>query len=944
MPGRQVFETALDQLSSKSLFVTAEGSVKFCDTTLADELGYERDALLDSNLFDVLVPQEKQATASQSFEQVITQDRDLEGCETPIRSAEGECRSIAWIDVVEDGDQTIVIGRLTTPQTIPLFDHELEPYRTLVDHFPNGLITLFDEDLRFRIVGGPAFEEVDLSPEDLRDNRLQDVFPEENVDGLRPLFRRALEGETNVTTLPLKDRFFEVQVLPVTDNSGNVVAGMSVSQDVTERITRERELEEARDRYKSLIQNASVPIFVGDETGTVHEMNESAEELTGMSRKELIGDSMLKIHPSEEEDRYRAGIRQHANEGGTRRYFPNGDQVYIVDDDGTRIPVEITPAVIEQGEETLVHALFRDISDYVWYENTLEELHENAGELVQATTDVEIAQTIVDTAIDTLDLQLISVNLMDTDAETLSPVAYSDDVVDVIGDPPSLPLTESLAGEVFLSKEAIRVDDVRSREEVYNSDTPIRSQLIVPIGEFGVIICGSTTAATFDQEDQRLLELLARNASSVFTRVNREQELRRREQDLKKRTETLERVEELNTRIRNLTQIAIQSETRDELEQEVCELLSDTDPFVFGWVGEISPERDELIPRTWAGRDQGYLDSCPLTLDNMAADPAVQTAQTSNPTIISNTATDVQEEPWRREAINRNFSSVIAVPIVFQDVLYGVLTLYAEDRDAITERIRDVLTDWGEIMGYAVKEVERTSAILSQQGAAVRFSVESEACPLLRIARNSQCTLLFEGLREQEGDESTVFVRVYDCSAQQFIEAAEQATVISSITQVSESDDGLLFQVTITEMFIASVLARYGIRLESIMGASEDSVRVRLVTPPTIPVHRVVDIVSTEYPDSTLLGTDDLTEYPQRQAEVSEQPLQNLTDRQREALELAYHGGYFESPKGLSGQELAEQMDISSSSFNVHLRTAERKILDAILGSSHPSRAVRDSR
>ncbi|MFC7175210.1 PAS domain S-box protein [Haloplanus litoreus] len=329
-----------------------------------------------------------------------------------------------------------------------------------------------------------------------------------------------------------------MQVLPVTDNSGNVIAGMSVSQDVTERVTRERKIEGARDRYKSLIQNAPVPIFVGDETGIIHEVNESAEELTGMSREELIGDSMLTIHPSEEEEQYKAGIRQHANEGGTRRYLPNGGQIYVVND-GTRIPVEIAASVIDQGEGTLVHALFRDISDHVWYENTLEELHENAGELVRATTDSEIAQTIVDTVVDTLDLQLVSVNLVDTDGEKLSPVSYSDDVVDVLGKPPSLPLTDSLAGEVFLSNEAIRVDDVRSREEVYNPDTPIRSQLIAPIGEFGVIICGSTTAATFDQEDQRLLELLARNAESVFTRVNREQELRRREQDLKTKTKTL---------------------------------------------------------------------------------------------------------------------------------------------------------------------------------------------------------------------------------------------------------------------------------------------------------------------------------------------------------------------------------------------------------------------
>ena len=945
MPGIQALQTTLDRISFGAVFVTEDGLIEHCNIPFCSELGYDREELLGSDLFDRLVPDEEQAEASQLFAQKLTEKREVTGSSTPVHTVAAESRSVTWLEAVDDGDRTIVIGRLTdqrSPDGSSFFDHETQPYRTLVDHFPNGLITLFDDDHRFRVVGGPAFDEVDLSPDDLRGQRLQNVFPEENVAELRPLFDAAFDGEMHSTTLPLEDRFFEVQVLPVRDDSGDIVAGMTVSQDVTERKAREQELQATRDRYETLIENAPVPIFVGDETGTIESLNERAAELTGRSKDELIGESMRSLYPSGDEDRYQEGMLNHVPEEGTRRYLPDGDQLCIVDDEGDEIPVEISASTVDESSGERVHSFFRDISDYVWYERTLEELHESAGDLVRCETESEVARTIVDTAIDILDLQLVSVNLVDTDAEVLSPTAYSDDVPDILGNPPPVPLTESLAGEAFLSNETIRVGDVRSREEVYNPDTPVRSQIIVPIGEFGVIICGATSVDTLDWEDQRLLELLARNAESVYTRVRREQQLRRHEHELEAQTETLERVEGLNDRILKLTQIATRSETRAELEQKVCDFLKENDSFEFGWIGELSPEGDELRPRTCSGRGQGYLDACSLALDETNSEPAVRTAKTSTPTIVSDVVMDAQQQSWRREAIRRNFSTVVAIPLKFQGVLYGVLSLYAMTRQEFTDRARDVLANWGEFMGYTIKEIERTSAILSQQGTGLRFDTESAACPLLRIARTSHCTLLFEGVHEQDGGETTVFVRVIGCPSKRFRDASERASAISAITRINTSEDGTLFQITISPPFIANTLAKYGLRLQSIVGDDDGSAHVRVVTPPTIPVHRAVEIVSSEHPDATLLGTEELTEDRRGREQFAEHVLPQLTERQLEALELAYYGGYFESPKELSGRELAEQMGVSSSSFNTHLRAAERKLLDSLLGGPFPSRFTGD--
>lgn len=56
-----------------------------------------------------------------------------------------------------------------------------------------------------------------------------------------------------------------------------------------------------------------------------------------------------------------------------------------------------------------------------------------------------------------------------------------------------------------------------------------------------------------------------------------------------------------------------------------------------------------------------------------------------------------------------------------------------------------------------------------------------------------------------------------------------------------------------------------------------------------------------------------------------------LTDRQHEALRLAYEMGYFERPKRANATELAEELGITQSTFTEHLMTAQRKLLGDIL-------------
>ena len=59
-----------------------------------------------------------------------------------------------------------------------------------------------------------------------------------------------------------------------------------------------------------------------------------------------------------------------------------------------------------------------------------------------------------------------------------------------------------------------------------------------------------------------------------------------------------------------------------------------------------------------------------------------------------------------------------------------------------------------------------------------------------------------------------------------------------------------------------------------------------------------------------------------------------LTDRQREVLETAHRMGYFDHPKGANAGEVADELEIGTSTFVEHLAAAQTKLLDSILDTA----------
>ncbi|WP_058993859.1 ATP-binding protein [Haloarcula sp. CBA1127] len=192
---------------------------------------------------------------------------------------------------------------------------------------------------------------------------------------------------------------------------------------------------------------------------------------------------------------------------------------------------------------TVVDAVERTADDIEHAQSTrreraIEELHSTARAFMRATTEDAVAQITVDTARTILNMPANGVHFADGDS--LYPVAWTEQVEELIGTPPVFEAGEALAWQAFETGEARVHDDITSSPDRYNPETNIRSELILPLGDHGVLLIGSSEVGAFDDTDVTLARTLSVHATAALSRLDRDRQLREEREFIDQALDTLD--------------------------------------------------------------------------------------------------------------------------------------------------------------------------------------------------------------------------------------------------------------------------------------------------------------------------------------------------------------------------------------------------------------------
>ena len=173
-------------------------------------------------------------------------------------------------------------------------------YRLLIQNFPNGSVLLFDSQLRYLLVDGTALGIVGLSKEQLEGKTIWEALPPETCSIIEPIYRQAIAGSASTVEIPYADRIYLAQALPVKNQSEEIIAGMVMTQDITERKQAQEEIErlnqslerrarESETRYQQIVELAEEGIWVIDSEAKTTYVNHAMARMLGYTESEMLG-------------------------------------------------------------------------------------------------------------------------------------------------------------------------------------------------------------------------------------------------------------------------------------------------------------------------------------------------------------------------------------------------------------------------------------------------------------------------------------------------------------------------------------------------------------------------------------------------------------------------------------------------------------------------------
>ncbi|WP_165853294.1 GAF domain-containing protein [Halonotius aquaticus] len=173
------------------------------------------------------------------------------------------------------------------------------------------------------------------------------------------------------------------------------------------------------------------------------------------------------------------------------------------------------------------------------FEAKLTALNETARQLMAAESRDAIAEVTAERAAAVLDLPLTGIWWYDDDREALVPATQTAAAAELIDDQPTFHQGDAVAWEAFTDDETRVYDDLTDAEALHNDETVFGSEVLVPLGDHGILVTGATTAHAFSETDRTLIDVLAATVTAALDQAEREAVLRETQAELEAANEEL---------------------------------------------------------------------------------------------------------------------------------------------------------------------------------------------------------------------------------------------------------------------------------------------------------------------------------------------------------------------------------------------------------------------
>ena len=270
-------------------------------------------------------------------------------------------------------------------------------------------------------------------------------------------------------------------------------------------------------RRSAAMDTSLAGISLLSESGEYVYMNEAHADIFGYTPEELAGESWRRLYTEAVQADVETGPFVELERTGSWEGELTGSKK-----SGNPVEQYVSLTRLDDGGLICVN---RDISERKRTERQVRQLRDSVETFMLA----DDRETIIDHAVESMTEQLkrplVGYCRYDDDRDELQPLQVSDRARALFDDVPVFERGEGLAWESFVGATPRYYSDLGTAEGVYNPETPIESELFLPVGEHGIFIVGSTEPDGISETEQKLLEIVSTHVETALTLLDRETEL-----------------------------------------------------------------------------------------------------------------------------------------------------------------------------------------------------------------------------------------------------------------------------------------------------------------------------------------------------------------------------------------------------------------------------------
>lgn len=752
-------------------------------------------------------------------------------------------------------------------------------------------VVALDTEWRYTYANDAAVALLETPRSALLGQVVWDVFPTAANEPIREAMERAMATQEPTTLERYSetvDRWVEVRCFPT-------LKGLLLYfRDVTERRERETELRREQELTAQLLRVSPMGIAVHAPDGRFTRLNERAEELLGIDGEILVGEILDEpmwdaYGPDGEpfpDESFPLNVVLRTGEATF------GTEMTIRRHDGVRLWISVSAAPLfdTDGDLERVIVTFEDITERKQYEQELHESEQQFRAVFEGTLD---ALVLANDDGDYLDVNQAACDLYGLAEDDL----VGRNVADFA--PPDYDV--AAAWDAF-----IEVGTLRGEFPLVRSD-----------GEARVTDFVATANITPGLHLSALRDITERKAG---------------EEQLAAQRDELARLNDINRLIRGVHRTVVGATDRETVERAVCDGLVASDSYPVA-VATRRNATDEIQVEHAAGLSDdelGALRAEGLTCLEASIDRASATnAMTVLPGLVTD---DSYHSALADLAADHGLRTLGNIPIVSDGVVYGVLTVGSTHEDAFAGRERAVFVELGQLLGTAIEAIQTKRLLYATGFLELDLSVSADVEPLAALNASVGGHWRLDGVVPTEAGRYLLYVDVGDTPTDEIERAADSVTGLAGLRRVDTESAGLLELQVDDDTTINGLLDAGGRIREGTVehGVSQFVVDVTLDTD----VRGYLDRLEQRGIEVDMLAKREVerTAPAARVGTVGDSDTgadTGLTARQRTVLEAAYLSGYFDWPRRrTTGEELADALNISSSTLHQHLRVAAGKVFE----------------